>query len=141
MNIVFFRFYIILVLILLLIFAFFISKQLLSFVVNNIKLNYLVDNLKRSKIVSIDYSNIFNYYLYNGRFFISICLLEFLLESKFTVVNNEIIYLDLAYLYNKKSFYSIAEYYYFKNLSSLNCSQTTLLSLNKMYNFIGHQEV
>ncbi len=140
MDLFFFRFYLIFVLIFLIIFAFVISKQLFFFISNNIKLNSLYIQLKKNNIESLNCLDLATYYASNKQFFLSVCCSEFLLESRGTLIREESVANFLAYIYNEKLFYSIAEYYLLDMLSLSNFNKNALLNLIHFYNSIGFVE-
>lgn len=140
MNLFFFRFYIVCISIFLFIFAFFISKQLFIFIFNRIKLNLLCIRLKKDTIDSINYLDFVSCYSLNKQFFLLICCSEFFLELKNDVMEEELVYNSLAYVYKEKCFYNISEYYLFRVISLPSFDENVLLNLSQMYNTLGFIE-
>nr|YP_009397954.1 hypothetical protein [Gredgaria maugeana]ARW67140.1 hypothetical protein [Gredgaria maugeana] len=137
---IFFRLYISILLSFLLLFSFFLSKQLFIIVLNKLQVLYLFRNLqKKIKFNGDSYRIFFSIYLFRGNILISIALSEFLLEINNDLIQKDVIYASLAYAYYCHSFYSVAEYYYLKLLSFSPLNYQTILNLANMYSDLGYE--
>nr|YP_009391960.1 hypothetical protein [Periphykon beckeri]ARW60308.1 hypothetical protein [Periphykon beckeri] len=139
-NFLFFRLYLCIVLVLLLIFSFFISKQLLYIYISYCNYVFLFKHVKKKLCLDENtYSNFLNFYLFRRTLFSSISMCEFILELKSNLYQKQLCYYSLAYLYYKNSFYSIAEYYYLKIFSSSTSNDQAVLNLLNMYSKLGYK--
>nr|YP_010850733.1 hypothetical protein Ycf37 [Lophurella mutabilis]WGH13594.1 hypothetical protein Ycf37 [Lophurella mutabilis] len=139
-DILFFRLYVLTILVFLLIFSFVLSKQLFLIIINQVKLMFLSNNLQKQVDFNEDfYFGFLGLYLFHGNVLISVALSEFILEINNDVVAKDLIYASLAYSYYSNSFYSIAEYYYLKILSFAPSNYKAILNLAHLYSNLGYK--
>nr|YP_010851129.1 hypothetical protein Ycf37 [Aphanocladia delicatula]WGH14195.1 hypothetical protein Ycf37 [Aphanocladia delicatula] len=139
-NTIFFCLYISILLSFLLLFSFFLSKQLFIIGLNKLQVVYLFRDLqKKIKFNGDSYRTLFNIYLFRGNTLISIALSEFLLEINNNLIQKDVVYASLAYAYYCHSFYSLAEYYYLKVLSFSPLNYQAMLNLANMYSDLGYE--
>nr|YP_009392586.1 hypothetical protein [Bostrychia tenella]ARW61148.1 hypothetical protein [Bostrychia tenella] len=138
-TILFFRVYVIFSLLFLIPFSYFISLELLHFVKFNPML-YLPFNLfiKEFKLDQKNVMLLFNFYCDRRKWFLSICLLE--LSCALQVLNKDLVFVSLAYLYRQLSYWTIAEYYYLKAISYSPYNVDVLSSLANMYDILDQTE-
>nr|WGH13795.1 hypothetical protein Ycf37 [Lophurella pseudocorticata] len=138
-DILFFRLYVLIILVFLLIFSFILSKQLFMIIMNQLKLIFLSNNLQKKINFNEDfYFRLLGLYLFHGNVLISVALSEFILELNNDLVTKDLIYASLAYSYYSSSFYSIAEYYYLKILSFAPSNYKAVLNLAHLYSNLGY---
>nr|YP_010850337.1 hypothetical protein Ycf37 [Lophurella caespitosa]WGH13201.1 hypothetical protein Ycf37 [Lophurella caespitosa] len=139
-DILFFRLYVLIILVVLLIFSFVLSKQLLVIITNQFKLMFLFNSLKTKVDFSEDfYFGLLGIYFFRGNILMSVAISEFILEINNNLVAKDLIYASLAYSYYSNSFYSIAEYYYMKILSLAPSNYKAILNLAHLYSNLGYQ--
>nr|YP_010850931.1 hypothetical protein Ycf37 [Aphanocladia stichidiosa]WGH13992.1 hypothetical protein Ycf37 [Aphanocladia stichidiosa] len=139
-DILFFRLYILIILVFLLIFSFVLSKQLFIIVINQLKLIFLSSKLQKKNNFNEDfYCSLLEIYLINDNIVISVALSEFVLELNNDLVTKDLIYASLAYSYYSNSFYSIAEYYYLKILSFAPSNYKAISNLAYLYYNLGYK--
>nr|YP_009397548.1 hypothetical protein [Dipterosiphonia australica]ARW66734.1 hypothetical protein [Dipterosiphonia australica] len=140
-NILFFRLYLLAILIFLLIFCFFLSKQLLILLNTNLSLLFIVRDLKkRYSSIRYTYENLFSFYLLRENLFLSIVLSEFVIDLNKNLIQKDVLYGCLAYCYYQKSFYTIAEYYYLKILYVSPLDEKATSTLGAMYYNLGYKK-
>nr|YP_010851525.1 hypothetical protein Ycf37 [Echinothamnion hystrix]WGH14587.1 hypothetical protein Ycf37 [Echinothamnion hystrix] len=139
-NVLFFRLYVLIILIFLLVFSFVLSNQLFVIIINKLKLIFVYNNLqKKIEFNKNFYLSLLDIYLLQGNVLISVALSEFILELNNDLVVKDLIYASLAYSYYSNSFYSIAEYYYLKILSFAPSNYKVILNLAYMYSDLGYK--
>nr|YP_010619572.1 hypothetical protein PN023_pgp192 [Tayloriella tenebrosa]WAX03585.1 hypothetical protein [Tayloriella tenebrosa] len=139
-SILFFRLYLLIVLILLCIFSFFLSMQLFRLLSNNLKFLFLLNSLKKQMNLNEDnYKSLISLYLLRGNLFLSVALSELMLEIDDNFIQKEFVYDSLAYAYYYNSFYHIAEYYYLRILSISPHNYKVILNLANIYFDLGYK--
>nr|YP_009393828.1 hypothetical protein [Polysiphonia sertularioides]ARW62390.1 hypothetical protein [Polysiphonia sertularioides] len=135
-----FYLYLIIVLVFLLIFSFFVSLQLKSFVLNVTNLiNVIFMSEKNYLFSKKNYVKYTNYYLTNFDYFSCISLSEFLLETVIILKDKKILYTSLASLYSKIGCWTVSEYYYLEAISLGLNDIHILLDLANLYFHLGAQ--
>nr|YP_010850535.1 hypothetical protein Ycf37 [Lophurella hookeriana]WGH13399.1 hypothetical protein Ycf37 [Lophurella hookeriana] len=139
-DILFFRLYVLIILVFLLTFSFVLSKQLFMIIINQLKLMFLSNSLQKKVNFNEDfYFGLLGIYLLHGNLLISVAFSEFILEINNDLVVKDLIYASLAYSYYSNSFYSIAEYYYLKILSFAPSNYKAILNLAYLYSNLGYK--
>nr|ARW63629.1 hypothetical protein [Chondria sp. (in: red algae)] len=83
-----------------------------------------------------NYNSLFDIFLDDRKFFLCISFVEFLIHTSSSNIN--LMYILLAYCYQKSSFLYIAEYYYLKALDIEPQSKIALSGLVKIYAQLGN---
>nr|WGH12811.1 hypothetical protein Ycf37 [Echinothamnion sp.] len=139
-SILFFRLYLLILLSFLFLFSVILSKQLFIIIINKLKLISLSSDVQKNKNFNEEsYMNLLSIYLFCGNILISVALSEFILVVNNNPIQKDLIYASLAYSYYYYSFYSIAEYYYFKILSFSPSNYQAILNLAQMYFDLGYR--
>nr|ARW60104.1 hypothetical protein [Laurencieae sp.] len=140
-NILLFRLYIIFALLFLVPISLFVTLQLYSLIKANKMVYNLVNYLPGDMAFAIDnkvYNNLVDLYLTRKKFFLCISLAELYLFL--SPLQKDLIYISLAYCYQKNCFFYVAEYYYLKALSISPNSVLILVNLRKIYKNIGNYD-
>nr|YP_009393215.1 hypothetical protein [Symphyocladiella dendroidea]ARW61777.1 hypothetical protein [Symphyocladiella dendroidea] len=138
-NVLFFRLYLLIILIFLSIFSFFLSRHLFRLVFNSLKFLFLFNHLKKKSFNTANYVSLFSFYVLRGDLFLSVALSEFILKKNDNSIDKDLVYDSLAYSYYNHSFYSISEYYCFKILSFSPSNYKIILNLANMYSDLGYK--
>nr|YP_010618797.1 hypothetical protein orf163 [Deltalsia parasitica]WAX02810.1 hypothetical protein orf163 [Deltalsia parasitica] len=138
-NVLFFRLYLLIILVFLFIFSLLLSKQLFVLVFNNLKILFLFNNLKKQMYLNEDtYGSLFSLYVFRENLFLSIALSELMLELNNSLIDKDVLANFLAYSYYHNSFYSISEYYCLKILSVSPYNHKIIVNLSNMYSNLGY---
>nr|YP_009399415.1 hypothetical protein [Dictyomenia sonderi]ARW69021.1 hypothetical protein [Dictyomenia sonderi] len=139
-SILFFRLYLSIILIFLCVFSFFLSRQLLLLLSNNLKLLFLLNNCKKQvNWNENNYISLFSLYIFRENLFLSIALSELILKNNYNFIQKDLVYCSLAYVYYCNSFYSISEYYCLKILSVSPYNYKVILNLANIYSDLGYK--
>nr|YP_009395287.1 hypothetical protein [Polysiphonia infestans]ARW64267.1 hypothetical protein [Polysiphonia infestans] len=137
-NILFYL-YLGLVVLLLVVFAFFVSLQLKTFILSLVRFLYFLKNYNRDVALSTtSYQNSCNFYLSIASYFSCISLCELSLVNNINSSSKTNVYLSLGFIYNQLSLWHIAEYYYLQSLSLSPNHIRVYLILAKMYSELGY---
>lgn len=135
-SIILFRFYLIIIFLLLFIFSMILSKGLFRLIIKGFKITFL-SSLSCEKFSQESYLLLYKFYLDRGDFFLCISLSEMILDYCSEFIRKDIIYFCLASAYSRITLLHISEYYYLKALTVSPCNCDIMFALSKMYYDIG----
>lgn len=137
-NIFLFRLYILIMLFFLVPLSYIITLQVYNLLRRYVFLNSVINTIntdKQSSQLYKEYDDLFDLLLDSKNIFLCISFAELLIKR--TSIDTHIIYILLAYSYQKSDFFYVSEYYYLKSNRITSNNLIVLLGLANVYKSLG----